>query len=268
MSIDVSETSSASAPVQLRMLDEHVALVTINRPDTRNAVNADITIGLEQAVVLTEQDANVWVVILTGAGNQAFCAGADLQAVAAGQGASLTTLTGGFAGFVHQPRTKPWIAAVNGIAVAGGTEIALACDLIVAVRHATFGLPEVKRGLIAAAGGLYRLTRSLPRSIGLELIATGEPLSAEKANHYGLLNRLVQGHDPVPEALLLARTIAANAPVAVRESLKIARVSYDLPDAELRRLSEEAFRALMITEDFAEGPRAFIEKRAPIWRGQ
>jgi enoyl-CoA hydratase/carnithine racemase len=257
-----------SDAVLTKQVAEHVTLVTINRPDARNAVNGDVAQGLERAVFETEKDPNVWVVILTGAGDKAFCAGADLKAVSQGGSGSLGTKGGGFAGFVHQPRTKPWIAAVNGFALAGGTEIALACDLIVAIEEAAFGLPEVKRGLVAGAGGLYRLPRALPKAIALELIMTGAHFDAKRAFGYGLVNRLVPRDQLLPEALKLAAAICENAPISVRESLAVARRALDLTDAELREVSAVASRKVAATEDYKEGPRAFIEKRAPKWVGR
>lgn len=247
---------------------EHVMQVTINRPDARNAVNADVARGLDRAVTVTERDRNTWAVILTGAGDKAFSAGADLKAISAGSVSGLSTEGGGFAGFVHHPRTKPWIAAINGFALAGGTEIALACDLIVAVEEAVFGLPEVKRGLLASAGGLYRLPRMLPKTIALELIMTGAHFDAKRAFHYGLISRLVPRHRLMPEALRLAMAICENAPLAVRASLGVARQAYDLDDEALREASEVASGKNAETEDYKEGPRAFIEKRAPRWTGR
>jgi enoyl-CoA hydratase/carnithine racemase len=246
----------------------HVALVTINRPAVRNAVNAAVAQALDAIVRQTEADPEIWAVVLTGAGEAAFCAGADLKEVSAGAGAALWTEGGGFAGFVFAPRTKLWIAAVNGAALAGGTEIALACDLVVAAESASFGLPEVKRGLIAAAGGLYRLPRALPRAIALELIATGGRIDARRAHHFGMVNRLAPAAAARSEAMALAEMVCENAPIAVRESLQVARRAVELEDAELRRLSEEARTRVMQTEDYREGPRAFIEKRPPVWRGR
>src|SRR5262249_43489861 len=185
-----------------------------------------------------------------------------------GGGSALGTPQGGFAGLVNRARTKPWIAAVNGFALAGGCEIALACDLIVAIEEAAFGLPEVKRGLVAGAGGLYRLPRALPKAIALELIMTGAHFDAKRAFHYGLVNRLVPRDQLLPEALKLAAAICANAPIAVRESLSVARQAYDLDDAGLREVSGAASRRNAATEDYKEGPRAFIEKRAPRWSGR
>lgn len=259
---------STNDAVLTKQVAEHVMQVTINRPDARNAVNGDVAQGIERAVFDSEKDPNIWVVILTGAGDKAFCAGADLKAVSAGTAGGLSTKGGGFAGFVHQPRTKPWIAAVNGFALAGGTEIALACDLIVAIEDAAFGLPEVKRGLVAGAGGLYRLPRALPKAIALELIMTGAHFDAKRAFHYGLINRLVPRDQLMPEALKLAAEICENAPLAVRASLGVAKQAYDLDDAGLREASAVASRKNAETEDYKEGPRAFIEKRAPRWAGR
>jgi enoyl-CoA hydratase len=260
---------SDSPAVTVERLPDHVALVTIRRPEARNAVNGAVAAGLEAAIDATDADDEVWVVVLTGQGHEAFCAGADLKAVSAGRGHDLRTERGGFGGFVHAQRRKPWIAAVNGPALAGGCEIALACDLVVAVPAARFGLPEVKRGLIASAGGLYRLPRALPPAIAREMILTGEPIPAERALALGMVNALA----PSAETLLataqaLAARITANAPVAVRESLGVARQALDHPDAELRRLSEEAQARNMTSADFKEGPLAFIEKRAPRWQGR
>lgn len=261
-------SAEANEAVRIERGGDHIALVIINRPEARNAVNGDVARGLERAVRETEADPDIWAVVLTGAGDQAFCAGADLKEVSLGRGANLRTEAGGFGGFVHMPRTKLWIAAVNGFALAGGLEIALRCDLIVASDKAAFGLPEVTRGLVALAGGVYRLPRALPRAIALELIATGGRLDVRRAEAFGLVNR-VAPHDQVRQAALaLAGEVCANAPLAVRESLQIARLAYDLTDDELRALSEEAGARNSATEDFKEGPKAFVEKRAPRWQGR
>ena len=263
-----SNPAASAAAVLTKRLPDHLMLVTLNRPQARNAVNGEVAAGLQAAIDQSEADDDVWAVILTGSGDQAFCAGADLKAVSAGTGATLRTERGGFAGFVHAARRKPWIAAVNGPALAGGCEIALACDLIVAVPAARFGLPEVKRGLVASAGGLYRLPRALPRAIALEMILTGEPISAERALQHGLINHLAAPDQLLAEARALAARITVNAPVAVRESLAVARRAQDLSDTELRALSEQAGATVASSQDFQEGPRAFIEKRAPRWTGR
>ncbi len=258
-----------NAAVTVQKLPDHIALVTINRPEARNAVNGAVARGLEAAIDATDADDDVWVVVLTGAGADAFSAGADLKAVSGGQGNELRTERGGFAGFVHAPKSKPWIAAVNGPALAGGCEIALACDLIVAAPAARFGLPEVKRGLIASAGGLYRLPRALPPAIAREMILTGEPISAERALQLGMVNVLTSdAAGLLPAAQALAARITVNAPVAVRESLGVARRAQDASDEQLRQASEQAAARNMQSEDFKEGPRAFIEKRAPRWSGR
>ena len=258
----------SNAAVTIERLPDHVALVTLNRPEARNAVNGDVAQGLEAAIDATEADDDVWLVILTGSGSAAFCAGADLKAVSSGQGQALRTERGGFAGFVHATRRKPWIAAINGPALAGGCEIALACELRVAVPTARFGLPEVKRGLVASAGGLYRLPRALPQALALEMILTGEPISAERALQAGLVNALAEADGLLAAAQALAARITVNAPVAVRESLKVAKQALDLDDAGLRALSGQAQLAVMASEDYKEGPLAFIEKRAPRWTGR
>ncbi|MFC0283606.1 enoyl-CoA hydratase-related protein [Camelimonas abortus] len=261
-------TDASTPAVTVEKTAGHIAIVTINRPEARNAVNGAVARGLERAVRETEADDDVWCVILTGAGDQAFCAGADLKEVAAGRRESISTPAGGFAGFVHMPRAKAWIAAVNGFALAGGLEIMLACDMAVASEKAAFGLPEVTRGLVALAGGVYRLPRAIPRNIALELIATGRRLDAKRAGELGLVNHVVPHERLRAAALELAEAVCANAPVAVRESLAVARRAHDLSDADLRRLGEEAAARNAATLDFLEGPRAFVEKRAPRWQGR
>lgn len=248
--------------------DASILIVEINRPEARNAINGDVVDALSSIVEDAEQDDDVRVVILTGAGDQAFCAGADLKALAAGEQHRLRTQIGGFAGFVNYNRRKPWIAAVNGPALAGGCEIALACDIVIASERASFGLPEVKRGLVAGAGGIYRLMRTVPRSSAMELILSGERVSAAEAKAVGLVSRVVPGEALMEETLLVARAIAVNAPLAVYESLAIARLAFDRTDAELSALSLAANHRVMRTEDFKEGTAAFIEKRAPRWRGR
>lgn len=253
------------SPVVLRTLSERVALVTINRPKARNAINSEVANLLEEVLNKTECNPEIDVVILTGSGGTVFSAGADLKEVAAGRFSSLFTECGGFAGFVHAKRRKPWIAAVDGLALAGGCEIALACDLIVASESAEFGLPEVSRGLIASAGGLYRLTRSLPKVLAIELILTAGRLPAARAMAFGLVNRITEDGCAVDAAHDLALQISVNAPLAVRESLGIARLSYDLSEEALQKMSDESQERLMVTKDFTEGPKAFAEKRNPEW---
>jgi enoyl-CoA hydratase len=248
-------------------LQGHVALITLNRPEARNAVNGDVAKGLEAAIDQLEENDDAWLAILTHVG-PVFSAGADLKAINAGQAGDLATKRGGFAGFVSRERTKPVIAAMEGPALAGGCEIALACDLIVASTEARFGLPEVKRSLVAAAGGLFRLPRVLPRKIALELIMTGDPIPAERAAQYGMVNELCGPGQALDRARALADRIAANAPLAVRESRAIALATVDAPDEDGWKRSAEGMAKMAQTEDFWEGPKAFIEKREPQWKGR
>lgn len=247
---------------------EHVVLVTLDRPQARNAVNGEMAAAIEAIVDSTEADPSVRVVVLASSDPQVFSAGADLKEVAAGRRASLRTERGGFAGLAYARRSKPWIAAVEGKALAGGFEMVLACDLIVASREASFGLPEVKRCLIAAAGGLHRLRRRVPYVLAVEMLLTGEPIDALRANEVGLLNSLVEPGQCVNAALGLAERIAVNAPLAVRDSLEIVRASDDLSESELRQLGADRLGRLALSEDYQEGPRAFLEKRAPRWQGR
>ena len=254
--------------VLFEVVEPHIALVTINRPESRNAVNGAVAAGLEAAVERVEADPDLWAAILTGSGPHAFCAGADLKEVSNGRGNTLSTKKSGFAGFVRAPRTRLWIAAAQGHALAGGLELLLACDLSIAAETANFGLPEVKRSLVAGAGGVFRLPRSLPRAIALEMIATGDPIPAARAAQFGLVNAVVPAADVLAAALTLARRVTVNAPIAVREALGVARQAYDLAEAELWDICDAASRRVFATEDFKEGPRAFVEKRPPNWVGR
>ena len=247
---------------------EHVLKVTINRPEKRNAINGAVTAGIDNAVKLSENDKDIRVVVLTSTGDKAFCAGADLSVVAAGRYQELRTETGGFAGLIEAKRTKPWIAAIDAPALAGGSELALACDMVVASTRAQFGLPEVKRGLIAGAGGVVRLPRRIPEAIALEMIATGDPISAERAYSLGLINKVVAEGEAIDAALTLAAVIAENAPVAVQQSLKVAKLAFDMDEAALFDEMRAAGAVIRETKDFQEGPRAFIEKRKPVWQGR
>jgi enoyl-CoA hydratase/carnithine racemase len=258
----------ANPAVRYEAVGDHISIVTIDRPKARNAINAEITLMLEALIEQTELDPDIWVVILASSTDTVFCAGADLKEIAAGRGTTLTTRKGGFAGFVNAPRRKPWIAMVQGVAAGGGCEIALACDMIVAAETASFSLPEVQRAIAAAAGGMHRLPRALPRNIALELIATGERIDASRAAAFGMVNRLVPAAMLRDAAISLASRITRNAPLAVQESLAVARRAYDLQDDELLSLGRAAFAQLAETEDFLEGPRAFIEKRPPRWMGR
>jgi len=251
--------------------DGRIALITLNRPEARNAVNGDVALGLEAAIDAMEADPNVWIGILraniTGQERPVFCAGADLKAVSAGQGASLNTKRGGFGGFVYRDRRKPVIAAIDGLATAGGLELTLACDLVVATTRSSFGLAEVKRNLIAGAGGLFRLPRAIGQAAAMEAILTGEPISAERAYQLGLIGRLVAPGEAENEARRLAAQITANAPLAVWASRKVVLASAYEDDETLKRLTNEQFAGVLASSDTKEGLTAFIEKRAPKWSG-
>jgi len=244
----------------------HVAVLRLNRPEARNAINGAVATAMEEGLDRLESDDELWLGIIAGAG-PVFSAGADLKEIAAGNGGALGTKRGGFGGITSRERTKPLIAAVDGPALAGGTEIALSCDMIVASREARFGIPEVKRSLVAAAGGLFRLPRTLPPNIAMEAALTGDPISAERAHHFGLVNELCEPGRAEATALALAARIEANAPLAVRESRRVMLASALADDETGFRLSNEAMGRLMKTNDFSEGPLAFIEKRSPNWSG-
>ena len=247
--------------------DGDIAVLTLNRPERRNAIDAAAAAQLREALDRLEADGRLRVGILTGAGDRAFCAGMDLRAFAAGQGAAIIEGRGGFAGFTAYPRTKPVIAAVNGAALGGGCEIVLACDLVVAASGAVFGLPEVTRGLFAASGGALRLPLMIPRARALELLLTGDSVDAATAQALGLVNRVVPAAGLLAEARALARRIAANAPLSIQATLKVARAATGPSEALWSACDSEWYR-IAGSEDAREGAAAFVEKRPPRWRGR
>lgn len=248
-----------------------VALITLNRPEARNAVNGDVAEGMEAALDQMEADDNVWIGVLRanteGQEKPVFCAGADLKAINSGDAGRLNTKRGGFGGFTFRQRRKPVIAAIDGLATAGGVEIMLACDMVVATTRSAFGLAEVKRNLIAGAGGLYRLPRAIGRAVAMEVILTGEPLPAERAYQLGLVNRLVEPGHAVEAAIELANKVAEAAPLAVYASREIVLAAGGDED-ELQKLTNQRFAEVMASEDTKEGLTAFIEKRPPNWSGR
>jgi enoyl-CoA hydratase/carnithine racemase len=242
----------------------------MDRPEARNAMNAELTMQLSDTYDALEADDDVWVVVLTGAGDRAFCAGADLKEMSArlDAGSAAAVRRGGFGGITARDFPKPLIAAVNGYALGGGFEICLASDLIVAEEHATFGLPEVKRGIFAGGGGLVRIGRRLPASVALEIVMTGEPIGAQRAYELGLVNRVVAAGKSVEVAVELANVICQAAPLSVRFSKKIVRTVIAHGEPAVFDLINELGPAVRNSEDGHEGPRAFAEKRPPRWTGR
>jgi enoyl-CoA hydratase len=252
---------------------DRVAVITLNRPEARNAVNREVALGLEAAVDRLEGDPDLWVGVLDA--NTAdqprpvFCAGADLKAIGeTGDASTLDTERGGFAGFAYRERSKPIVAAVDGLAVAGGLEIVLAADVVVATTRSAFGLAEVKRNLIAAAGGLFRLPRAIGGAAAMDAILTGEPIDARRAFELGLVSRLVEPGRASETAIEVARQIASSGPLAVRASRRVVLAASRHDDATLRQLSTDLLGEVLATEDTKEGLRAFIEKRPPQWQGR
>ncbi|MFM7649574.1 MAG: enoyl-CoA hydratase-related protein [Acidimicrobiaceae bacterium] len=249
-----------------------VAIITLNRPEARNAVNGDVASSLEAAIDKLEADSNVWVGVLAantaGQERPVFCAGADLKAINSGQAAGLNTKRGGFGGFVYRDRKKPVIAAVDGLATAGGCELVLACDMLVASTRSAFGLAEATRNLIAGAGGLFRLPRAIGRAAAMEAILTGEPFSAQRAYELGMVNKLVEPNTSLDAAIDLALRICKAAPLAVWASRKIVLASETESDQNLIDMTNKEFAAVLASEDTKEGLTAFIEKRPPNWQGK
>ncbi|MFI1462160.1 crotonase/enoyl-CoA hydratase family protein [Nocardia carnea] len=242
-----------------------ILVVTLNRPAARNAVNLAVSEAVAAAMTELDTSPDLTVGVLTGAGGT-FCAGMDLKAFLRGESPVIPGR--GFLGLVEAPPEKPLIAAVEGYALAGGCEAVLAADLVVASRTAKFGIPEVKRGLAAAAGGLMRLPRRIPPAVALELALTGDLFDAERAFALGLVNRLADEGQALDVALDLARSIAANGPLAVRASKKVIRESADWSQEEMFERQRAITGPVFASADAQEGARAFAEKRPPRWRGE
>jgi enoyl-CoA hydratase len=252
----------------LRERQGHIEILTLNRPEVRNSINAAMARRLSDAFDELETDDDCWVVVVTGSGDRAFCAGMDLKAFAAGEGAAMMGWPGGFAGVVERTFAKPVIAAVNGPALAGGFEVMLWCDLVIAVEGASFGIPEVTRGLMAAAGGLVRLPKRIPRAVATEMALTGRPIDADRALALGLINRVVPAGRLLDEALALAAVIAGNAPLPVRASKRVMQLVADLPEPEGWAINHAANPPIFESGDAIEGAVAFAEKRPPRWTGK
>jgi enoyl-CoA hydratase/crotonobetainyl-CoA hydratase len=247
-------------------VDDGVAVITIDRPEVRNAMNYEAAVELEAALDRLDADDSASVAILTGAGGM-FCAGMDLKALSATGRRPIAERRGAF-GITRMPPEKPVIAAVERFALGGGLEIALACDLIVVAEDAKLGLPEAKRGLVAAAGGVIRLPRRIPTAVALELALTGDLLPARRALELGLVSRVTAPGETLSGARELAAAIAANAPLAVKTAKRIIEETAGLPVEEAFARQEPLVQAVRESDDAREGAQAFVEKRAPVWQGR
>lgn len=243
-----------------------VLVLTLNRPEVRNAIDMPLAEAIGAALDQLDGDDGLSVGVLTGAG-RGFCAGMDLKRFAE-TGERPWVGDRGFAGIVRRAADKPLIAALEGFAVAGGLEIALACDLIVAARGTKLGIPEAKRGLVAAGGGLRRLPRLLPSALAMELALTGGLITAERAHEVGAINRLAEPGEALVRALELAEEIGANAPLALVGAKRILQRQWSWDDAEFWERQAEIVEPIAASEDAREGARAFTEKRPPVWRGR
>lgn len=252
----------AAAPAVQTLRVDRTLVIGLDRPAKRNAVNAAVTRGLDDALNQLEDDDGLWCGVLTG-GPAVFSAGADLA-----EGAGEPTERGGVAGIMARVRSKPLVAAVEGVALGGGLELVLCCDLVVAARDARFGFPEVKRGLLPGWGGVFRAPRVLPANVAREMLLTGEPIGAERAERLGLVNRLVEPGTALDVALGVAATICQNAPLAVRESLALAQHEINGDETGDWAASDAALGRLLASADVAEGVTAFLERRDPRWRGR
>jgi crotonobetainyl-CoA hydratase len=268
-------TEIEAEPAALYEVRGRVAIITLNRPNALNAVNAELSTAVGEGLEAAVADPDVRAIVITGTG-RAFCAGADLKELAQGKSIHADGHSEwGFAGLIQHWVDKPVIAAVNGFAMGGGTEIALACDLAVAADTAKFGLPEVKRGLYAAAGGVIRLQRQIPMKRALELVLTGEGIDADTAAAWGLINRVVPAGTELDTALGLANVIAANAPLAVQISKQMVHRTWSgasewnaaWSGEDPWTANDEALTAVFTSNDALEGPMAFAEKREPRWSG-
>lgn len=244
------------------MVTGHILVIKMNRPQKRNALNSDITLGIDAAMNELEDNPDLWCGVLTGT-ETVFSAGADLAS-----GPGEPTPRGGIVGLINRQRGKPLIAAVEGLALGGGLELVLCCDMVVASQSAAFGLPEVKRGLMPDFGGAFRIARFLPGNIARELLLTGDNLCVERAERLGFVNHITGNGQALAGAIALAEKICRNAPLAVREALAIFNAEVNGDETDIWRRSHAAHNRLLSTEDVKEGVGAFFEKRAPQWAGR
>ena len=240
----------------------HVLVITMNRHEKRNAIDGEMTNALDAALNRLDDDPDLWVGVITG-GTDMFCAGTDMAATSGSP-----TERGGVYGVVGRTRLKPLIAAVEGFAYGGGFEVVMACDLVVAADNARFGLPEVKRGLVATSGALFRASRVLPLNIAKQLLMTGADLSPQRGHELGLVNEVVAPGEALDAALRLAETMATNAPVAVQQSLRVVEALASANDEEGWALTTSARKVIGASDDAKEGVNAFFEKRKPTWTGR
>ena len=241
---------------------DHVLVVTMTRHAKRNAIDGEMTLALDAALNRLDDDPDLWVGVLTG-GTEMFCAGTDMAA-----SSGTPTERGGVYGVVGRTRSKPLIAAVEGFAYGGGFEVVMACDLVVAAENARFGLPEVKRGLVATSGALFRASRVLPLNVAKELLFTGADLSPQRAEALGFVNRITPPGDALDGALALAEVLTTNAPVAVQQSLRVVDALTSATDEEGWALTTDARRVIGASADSKEGVAAFFERRSPRWTGR
>ena len=246
---------------------DHIAIITFNRPMQRNAVNNQLALELENAVAQLESDDNIHVGILTGAGS-VFCAGMDLKAFAAGETEAALNYLKKFASLNSDHRKKPIIAAVHGAALAGGFEVMLACDIVVAANGTLFGLPEVMRGLVAGAGGAFRLGQRISPVKAKELLLTADVIDTSAAMSLGLINYQVAENEVLNKALQIAHKISKNAPLAVQASLRLANAGLGADEAHIWQLNDQIWPVISSTKDALEGSIAFAEKREPLWKGR
>jgi len=264
----MSQNSEGSAePAVVTEQQGNLLIIRLNRPQARNAVNGDLAKGLEAAIDELEGNDALSAGVLAANG-PVFCAGADLKVIASGRDGELATERGGFGGLVRRKRTKPLVAAVHSSAFAGGFELVIACDMVVAAQGIQFGLPEVKRSLVALAGGLVELPGLIGEKLAYEIALTGDPIPVERLYQAGFINRLVAADSVIDEALRLAKAICENGPLAVRASKRIIAEGRDLGTDARWSMANEIGYPVFKTEDAKEGARAFVEKRKPVWKGR